>query len=261
MKTVGREALQTVFSPLPWGVCPFADVKDKLLDVRSISRIPENAQSVLVVLFPYLLEEEQYENTLLSRFAVPADYHLLCGEILQAMCADLKEAYPANTFAAFADISPLPEVYAAAKAGVGVIGKNGLLINENYGSWVFIGEIITDLPVASAQQDIKTCIGCDACMRACPTGALTEHGVQIDRCLSYISQKKKITDEEEQLLKQYPTLWGCDRCQKMCPQNRPAQTTPLANFRESAQNKQNRVWEWRIAAFERNTEMLKMNDE
>lgn len=265
MNTVGRESLQALFGELPWGVCPFAQVKDRLLNVRSKERIPENAQSVLVFLFPYLLEEEIYTDPRLSRFAVPADYHIVCGEVLQQCCERLAQAFPENRFVYFADASPIPEVAAAAAAGLGAVGKNGLLLTEQYGSWVFVGEIVTDLAVQTEAASVKTCVGCDACLRACPTGALSEDGFHTERCLSHVSQKKKLTDSEMQLLKKNNTLWGCDRCQTACPYNSNARTTFLERFRTTTQTvltrtDPERVYTWRGEAIFRNLSLLEASD-
>ena len=261
MKTVSREDLQPILDGLVWGVCPFENVKDHLLDVRSKSRIPEHAKSILIFLFPYLLEDEIYTDPRLSRFAVPADYHVICAEVLQQCCEKLSNAFPENRFAHFADASPIPEVSVAAAAGLGVIGKNGLLLSETYGSWVFLGEIVTDLEVQAPQTERKGCIGCDKCIRACPTGALSEDGFHLEKCLSHISQKKKINEDEIKLLKENNTLWGCDRCQTACPLNNDAAPTFMERFRATAQtlltrNDPERVYAWRGEAIFRNLELL-----
>lgn len=261
MSTVGRQDLHPFFENLEWGVCPFSAVEPYLLQVRSKNRIPENAQSVIVFAFPYLLEEEIYTDARLSRFAVPADYHILCGEVLQQCCERLQEAFPDCRFAHFADASPIPEVSAAAAAGLGVVGKNGLLLTEKYGSWVFLGEIVTDLVVQCDAEPKKLCIGCDKCLRTCPTGALSEDGFCLEKCLSHISQKKKLSEDEIKLLKENNTLWGCDRCQTACPYNSNAQTTFMQRFRATAQtvlthDDPERVYTWRGEAIFRNLSLL-----
>lgn len=261
MSKTGREDLQPIFGNLEWGVCPFAAVEPSLLQVRSKNRLPEHAKSVLVVAFPYLLDEENYQNSRLSRFAVPADYHIVCGEILQQCCERLQQAFPDNRFAHFTDASPIPEVSAAVAAGLGVVGKNGLLLTEKYGSWVFLGEIVTDLAVECEAEPKKNCIGCNQCLLACPTGALSENGICLEKCLSHISQKKKLTEDEIKLLKENNTLWGCDRCQTACPCNSNAQTTFIERFRATAQTRLSRedperVYTWRGDAIFRNMSLL-----
>ena len=261
MRTVKKDELQAFFGSLPWGTCPFSAVRENLLDVRSKNRLPEQAETVLTVLFPYLLEEKYYTDDRLSRYAFPADYHAICGDILEKICRDLTAAFPENRFVFFVDSSPVPEVQTACLSGLGVKGKNGLLIHKDYGSWVFIGEIVTDLVVECEPATVQSCMGCDACLQACPTGALNENGHDANKCLSYISQKKKLTADDEILLKKHNCLWGCDRCQTACPLNNDASPTFMERFRATAQtlltrNDPERVYAWRGEAIFRNLELL-----
>ena len=117
--------------------------------------------------------------------------------------------FPENSFSAFVDNSPIPEVKTAALAGLGVVGENGLLITEEFGSWVFIGEIVTDLFIECEEREIKSCIKCGKCKKVCPAK---------NECLSAVSQKKgELSSEEERLLKENNIVWGCDICQEVCP--------------------------------------------
>lgn len=266
MNTVGREALQAVFGEYPWGICPFSAVQEKLLAVRSVSALPEGAKSIFVVLFPYLLDENAYTDSRLSRYAVSADYHGLCGERLREICQRLQALFPENRFVGFTDSSPIPEVYAAAAAGLGTVGKNGLLLTKEYGSWVFIGEIVTDLAVPASVDAPQGCIGCNACIRACPTGALQADGLQRELCLSHISQKKKLTDSDVRLLRLYDVLWGCDRCQLACPQNLDAKITFDRSFHATANGTlaaeyEDRAYAWRGDAVLRNAALLQTEKE
>ena len=131
----GREAY-------PFGICRFADLPP-LLECRAKQRLPENAQSVLVCLFPYYTGEHPERN--ISRYAMVTDYHLIAGEYLQRFCEALRQQFPNNRFEPFTDNSPVPEVRSALLAGLGRKGKNGLLLHPDYGSYVFIGEVVTDL--------------------------------------------------------------------------------------------------------------------
>ena len=124
-----------IFGVLPYGFSDFDKVKDNLIDCRAKSRLPENAKTVISVLFPYYLGEEFYEAANVSRYAVSEDYHIVTAELLNAAAAKLREKYPGNVFEVFVDNSPLPEVRCAVNAGLGCLGRNSLFISskENTG--------------------------------------------------------------------------------------------------------------------------------
>ena len=211
-----------------WGICSFADTFP-LLECKAKSRIPKDAKSVIVALFPYLLEE--YENRNVSKYAVVPDYHKVCTEKLDRVCEKLKRLYPENTFVCFADNSPIRETVAATLAGVGIIGKNGLLINKTYGSYVFIAEIVTDLELAPSVPCTESCLECDLCVKSCPSGAIKDGRIEETKCLSYITQKKgTLNCEEQELVKKGGIIWGCDICSDVCPMNKNARTTNLKEF-------------------------------
>lgn len=239
-------------SPL-WGVCPFDKIREGLIDCRAKNRLPKNPQSVIVVCFPYLLEKENYENINISKYAVVTDYHTVAINRLNGATEKLKELYPDEEFAAFADNSPVPEVSAACAAGLGKRGLNTLLITEKYGSYVFIGEIVTSLGIECDDIPEKNCIGCKRCIERCPSGALTENGFNKALCLSEITQKKGVlTEEETKLMKECGCVWGCDICQDICPMNKNAATTPIEEFIfspvpfvDEGCDLENRAYEWR----------------
>ncbi len=243
-----------------FGVCGFADVADRLLPCAAKKRLPENAKSVLLCLFPYRFPETA--NRELSRYACVPDYHKAAGGVLNEIAAALKNAYPAYQFVPFIDNSPIPEVYAAAAAGLGVIGKNGLLIHPTYGSFVFIGEIVTDMPLETTGGDVKKCMDCGACIAACHGKCLPDSR---DTCVSAITQKKgELTAKETALIKQNGLVWGCDRCQEVCPHNKDAKINPHPCFDtftpwfiEKDPHFADRAYAWRgEAVIRRNREIL-----
>lgn len=203
------------------GFCAFDNVKDNLLDCRAKSRIPNQAKTVIICAFPYKVKEDA--PLYLSRYAAIPDYHTVCGEMLETVCRKLKEKYPQNIFEHFCDNSPIPEVYAAAIAGLGVKGDNGLIITRDYGSFVFLGEIVTDLAI-DCKNKYQECMHCGKCATECP--------VKLNKadCLSNLSQKKQVTDQELKTLKQHNILWGCDICQNACPMNKTARNTDIKEF-------------------------------
>lgn len=220
--------------PFPFGICRFEQVQP-CLPCRAMQRIPQGAQSVLVCLFPYYTGAHCERN--ISRYAMVTDYHQIAGEYLERMCRALRERFPGYQFEHFTDNSPIREVTAAFLAGLGRLGKNGLLLHPQYGSYIFIGEIVTDLDLQADQPLVPpSCSNCGKCVRACPQGALQEDGsVYLERCRSHITQKKgELSDWERQQIRQGGLVWGCDICNDVCPCNRQPQLTPVPEFLQSA---------------------------
>ncbi|CZT55784.1 epoxyqueuosine reductase [Solibaculum mannosilyticum] len=246
-----------------WGCCAFEKIADRLIPCRARKRLMDGAQSILVGLFPYLVRQEEGN---LCRYARVPDYHCVVGDVLEGLQKRLKEAYPSFSFESFVDNSPIPEVQAAALAGLGTVGDSGLLLHPEYGSWCFIGEIVTDLPVKPTGKELVRCIHCGACRRACPGRTLGKENFVRTNCVSDITQKKKdLTEEEEEKIAQNGLCWGCDTCQLVCPYNREVTIRPLQAFAEhyvpSYPPEQGddlpRAWEWRgEAVIQRNLRII-----
>lgn len=201
-----------------------------IINEKLLSREDFEAKSILVFLVPYYAGE----TVNLSRYAAARDYHIAIREITERLIGGIKEHYPEAHAKGYGDHSPIAERAAALRAGLGILGDNGLIIHEKYGSFVFIGDVITDLPPealgARPPQPIRTCEHCGRCRAACPTGIL--RGESMD-CLSAITQKKGTLSENEiALMRKYNTVWGCDLCQTACPYNRAPMLTPVSFFRE-----------------------------
>ena len=195
-----------------------------------VERMGFEPRSVILYLLPYYTVFG--EN--ISSYAVGVDYHLVIKRISSALADALSGDFPENRFAVFGDHSPIDERHAATVTGLGILGDSGLLINEKYGSYVFIGELISDLALAPDDKtplgEVKRCISCGKCRAACPTGILCGKG---DECLSAITQKKgELSASERALMINHGTAWGCDVCQRACPYNEKANTTPIADFYE-----------------------------
>lgn len=183
--------------------------------------------SALVGIFPYFCGDTPGTLCLYAR---GKDYHTALTARLQAAADALSGAYPGVRFRPGCDASPINEVRAAALAGLGVFGDNGLFISETYGSFVFIATLATDAEVDLPEHPPRTCLHCGACARACPTGVIGGGDKRTD-CLSAISQRKgELTDAELALLRRQNTVWGCDACQLACPYNRKAVIDPLPEF-------------------------------
>ena len=168
---------------------------------------------------PYYYPDEARN---ISAYAVPRDYHLYFEELFSRMYA----AFPDVKMRGFADTSPFDERALAQVCGIGTRGDNGLIINPVYGSYVFIGSIISDAEPVTVENktDGRTCTHCGACRRACPSPEL---------CLSRITQTKgQLSPEHIALIKEQGSAWGCDVCQTVCPANFDPVPTPIDFFRQ-----------------------------
>jgi epoxyqueuosine reductase QueG len=175
---------------------------------------PDCGGTVFMLAVPYLAKTDIIPN--ISAYAVPENYHKFMEELFDDVLPRLRNEFPGNTFAGFTDHSPIDERDAAAAAGIGVIGKNGLLITEPYSSYIFLGEIITDAHTECAPSEIKFCEGCGKCTLSCPYGIS-------GNCLSAVTQKKgELTEEEKAVILKYGSAWGCDICQEVCPHTQRA---------------------------------------
>ncbi len=215
------------------GICRFSDLSMTDDARRAANSYCPNPRSVAVFLFPYLVHDDCPRN--LSLYACGLDYHTVIADSLAPLCDQLRQDFPHHTFVPLADASPLPEVQAAWISGAGILGSNGLIFDRTYGSFVFIGTILTDLdctPTASSQE---RCPNCGACRRACPTGALQDNGsLRCADCLSDLTQSNRtLTEQQTRVLSVHPLIWGCDTCSLVCPLNRDVPETPNPAFREN----------------------------
>lgn len=225
MKEIIRKYFESVGVEY-YSVLSYSDCKE--INPHIMEREDFSPKSVIVYLLPYYTGE----TVNISRYAASLDYHLALGEIGAGLIAVLKEAKPEALAKGYGDHSPIDEVGAALRSGLGVVGDNGLILNEKYGSYVFIGDVVTDISPdelgAVEVGEVKRCIGCGACKRACPTRILAGEGSE---CLSAITQRKgELTEDEKALMIKYNTAWGCDLCQSSCPYNKSPRITPIAFF-------------------------------
>ena len=131
----------------------------------------------------------------------------------------------------YVDDGPMLDRAAAARAGLGWFGKNGNILNPTYGSWLLLGQIITDLPLVADPPLAKTCGQCARCIPACPTDAIVApYVVDNRRCISYLTIEHKGAIPTELRASMANWVFGCDICQEVCPVNRKAKATGDPNF-------------------------------
>ena len=184
------------------------------------------AKNVIVFLAPYRTCAPEKHNV--SLYAAPQDYHFFMKELFADAEPKLEAAFRGRHFRGMSDHSPINETLAAAEAGLGVIGDNSRLINEKYGSYVFIGEIFTDAEIDAAEPiEPRECLHCGACKSACP--------YRFDsNCLSAVTQRKgDLSASEVEIMRKCGTVWGCDICQEVCPMNVGAAMSKIAFFNDS----------------------------
>ena len=155
----------------------------------------------------------------LSRYAWGEDYHGVMIPRLQRLAGFLEESLPGTQCCVMVDSGPLAEKALAYRAGLGFFGWNSLLITDTFGSWVFLGTLLTTASLPPDPFEPRACRECGRCMEACPTGAIVRpYVVDPKRCLSYITQARGILPEEYRI-PLGSRLFGCDTCQAVCPHN------------------------------------------
>lgn len=198
----------------------------------------------------------------ISRYALGPDYHKVLRKRLARIAARLQARVSGALVRAFVDSAPVLEKAIAEKAGLGWIGKNTLLLNKTAGSWFFLGEIFTNVPlppdpIAEAEPG-QQCGACVACIKVCPTGAITAPR-QLDarRCISYLTIEHKGDIPEPLRSAIGNRIFGCDDCQLVCPWNRFAQKASIPNLnpREPfVDGKMLMFWQWSEAEFVKRTQ-------
>ena len=168
-----------------------------------------------------------------SRYATGRDYHKLIRKRLQKLVDKMQQAVGPFGFRVFTDSAPVLEKALAQNAGLGWIGKHTNLINRKAGSWFFLGEIYTDLPLAINGQKVDNhCGSCQACMDICPTRAIVApYQLDARRCISYLTIELKTSIPLEFRKAIGNRIYGCDDCQLVCPWNRFSRPSNEKDFR------------------------------
>lgn len=194
--------------------------------------IMSGARSIVDVALSYKTKDVEPDDDEIrgrvARFARGQDYHVVVQERLQRLGEWLSDRVPDVKFTACVDTGPVIDRAVAQLAGIGSYGKNNTIIVPRFGSWVVLGELITDVELEPDEPaPLEQCGNCSKCIEACPAGAIVEPFV-IDqtRCVSHLTQMKgTISEEARRLIGN--RIYGCDTCQEVCPKNK---CTKIGNF-------------------------------
>ncbi|TMB43932.1 MAG: tRNA epoxyqueuosine(34) reductase QueG [Deltaproteobacteria bacterium] len=158
----------------------------------------------------------------IAAYALGVDYHDRVGALLERLIERLRDVFPAARFRPYVDTGPVLEREWAARAGLGWIGKNTLLLHRSAGSYFFLAELLTDLSLDAVPLPADHCGTCTRCLTACPTGALEAYAMDPRRCISYLTIEHRSAIPHE--LRPHLANWifGCDLCQVACPWNQAA---------------------------------------
>jgi len=176
---------------------------------------------------------EEPEKAYVSRYALGRDYHKLMRRRLQQLADKITAECGEFGYRAFVDSGPVLEKALAEKSGLGWIGKHTNIINKNEGSWFFLGELLTDLPLPVDTNTAASnhCGSCSACIDVCPTQAITApYQLDARRCISYLTIEMRDSIPIEFRKAIGNRIYGCDDCQIFCPWNKFAQLTKEADF-------------------------------
>ena len=195
----------------------------RIISVR-MDYLPGDTQTVRIL--------QQPEKAYISRYSLGRDYHKVIRKRLTSLGKQIEQKVGAFGYRAFVDSAPILEKALAEKAGLGWIGKNTLLLNSKAGSWFFLGELFTDLPLpVDTPQETSHCGSCFACARICPTDAIVgPYQLDARKCISYLTIELKGAIPEELRKPIGNRVFGCDDCQIICPWNKFSTPTTETDF-------------------------------
>ncbi|HZQ61598.1 MAG TPA: tRNA epoxyqueuosine(34) reductase QueG [Casimicrobiaceae bacterium] len=171
------------------------------------------------------------DRAYIARYALGRDYHKVLRTRLQQLAHRIHEEVGEFGYRVFTDSAPVMEVALAARSGLGWRGKHTLLLTRDRGSWFFLGEIYTDLPLPVTPAQTAHCGSCSKCIDVCPTGAIVApYELDARRCISYLTIELDGSIPEALRPLIGNRVYGCDDCQLACPWNRYAQPTQEGDF-------------------------------
>ncbi|HZX21779.1 MAG TPA: tRNA epoxyqueuosine(34) reductase QueG [Clostridia bacterium] len=236
-------------------VGPFEDLKRILMDRKKEDKLSgfeekdivlrvdpkktlQSAKSIIVIAMSYYINEKKPQGSekfqfygRLARIAWGKDYHIVLMDKLEMLAGFIAGEYDGFEYRPFVDTGPLVDRYLANRAGIGFYGYNSAIINEDFGSWIFLGYMITNIPFKRDKSlKYKSCLGCNLCIEHCPTSAIEgPYKFDANKCLSNVLQQKKPI-QKEILPVIGDRIYGCDTCQDVCPHNRDIKKMTAKEF-------------------------------
>ena len=208
----------------------------------NLQKIFPEARSVVVVAMNYYTPHQHVEDGQpgkVSRYAWGDDYHEVVGERLRELLDWIKQQWPEAEGKVCVDIQPVMDKAWAVRAGLGWMGKHTNVITRDYGSWVFIGELLLNLELEPNNDQIADqCGSCTLCLEACPTGAIVEpYVLDANLCISHATIESRAATIRADVAERLDGwLYGCDVCQDVCPWNHTTPVTGETRFEPRERN-------------------------
>jgi epoxyqueuosine reductase len=205
-----------------------------------ITNVLPNAKSVICVAMNYFTHSQYADSPAvgkISRYAWGDDYHLVMNDRLEKLFEFIRSEIPDVTGKIYVDTGPVMDKAWAARAGIGWLGKHTNIITQNYGSWVFLGEILLDSELEYDKPMLDYCGKCTACLDACPTQAIVHpYVLDANKCISYLTIEHRGELPKGIVSKFDNWIYGCDICQDVCPWNRFQKETEEPRFHPRKEN-------------------------
>ena len=189
------------------------------------------ARSVISFVIGYNPSYKQSQPPFVARYSYSEDYHKKIKTMLFRLINTIQADYPAFNAIPYVDTAPISDKVWAQRSGLGWIGKHTLLVNSELGSWLNIGELVCNISSDYDEPMQNHCGMCRKCVDACPNGAITDSGINANRCIAYhtIENKAELLPDDIDLC---GYVFGCDICQRACPYNAQVETKiDIANER------------------------------
>jgi epoxyqueuosine reductase len=209
---------------------------------QDIYRLMPAAKTVIAVALNYYTPHQRPESKAygkIARYAWGRDYHKVLEKKLKQLTTWLRQEFEGVEARYYVDTGPIQDKFWAQAAGIGWIAKNGNVINRQYGSWIFLGEIVTNIELLPSDPHTQHCGTCTQCISACPTGAITQpFVVDANRCIAYHTIENRAATLPPEIANNLQGwVAGCDICQDVCPWNqRFANPTDVADFQPYPSN-------------------------